>query len=97
MVLVPKGMLSVTQQVYVSESLEGSENKLLELEQQGLEAPPLCSKLSSSGKRVRVGDPVALPTAHKITEHLMISALPQFCCFATATVLQGKARVCFSE
>lgn len=96
MVRIPKGMLSVTQQVL--SPWKGQRAKpLLELQQQGLEISPMCSKLSSSGKWVKWRDPAALPTAPKITEHLMISALPKCCCEATATLLEGKKRVCFSE
>lgn len=97
MVLVPEGMLSVTQQVPDFESLEGSGNKLLELHQQGLEIHQCVQSCLHLVNGWEWHDPVALPTAHKITEHLMISALFKFFCFATTTVLEGKVRVCFFE
>lgn len=45
---------ALSNQVPGFESSEGSENKMLELQQQDLEKTPLCSKISSSSNWVRV-------------------------------------------
>lgn len=98
MVMVPKGMLSGTQQVPVSESLEGSERKVIaRVTAAGSWDTTNVLKAVDLVNGWEWRDPAALPTAHKTTEHLMISAFLKFCCFATATALEGKVRVYFSK